>query len=152
MINSISNGMMPMPAQQNRSSSPLTDDQKQLISDTLKQYDADNLTEADAQSIVSLFSEAGIQPGKALEEAMSAAGFDARAVGDTAGLQAQRPGPPPGDGNKGGLTVDQETLNQLVSLLDQYLNNDMSEEERNSTLESLRATLVPEEGLFDDKA
>lgn len=152
MIDSISIGMMPMPPRQNGNDTPLTDDQKQLISETLKQYDANNLTETDAQSIVSTFSEVGIQPGKALMEAMATDGFDARVVGETAGVQGPPPGPPPGQGNTGGLNVDQERLDELVNLLDQYLNDDMSDVERKSTLDSIRETLVPETGLFSDKA
>ena len=152
MINSISNSMMPMPPQQNRNETALTDDQKQLISNTLGKYDASNLTEADAQAIVKTFSEAGIQPGKAMAEAMSASGFDAREIGDTAGLQRQDKGPPPGQGGNGGLNIDQESLEQVFSLLDQYLHTDMSDEERNSVLESIRGTLIPEDGLFSDQA
>ena len=152
MIDSISSGMMPMPPRQNGNDTPLTDDQKQLISETLKQYDANNLTETDAQSIVTAFSEAGIQPGKALMEAMATEGFDARTVGEAAGLQGQPPGPPPGQGNQGGLNVDPERLDELVNLLDQYLHDEMSDAERQSTLDSIRETLIPEAGLFNDKA
>lgn len=152
MIDSISNGMMPMPPRQDGNGTPLTDDQRQLISETLKQYDANKLTEADAQSIVTAFSNAGIQPGKTLVETMAAEGFDARAIGEAAGLQGRPPGPPPGQESNGDITVDEERLAELVNLLDQYLHDDMSDKERKSTLESLRGTLVPEEGLFSDKA
>lgn len=152
MINSISNSMIPMPPQQNRSETSLTDDQRQLISDTLEQYDSSNLSEADAQSIVKTFSEAGIQPGKSMAEAMAANGFDAREIGDTAGLQGREMGPPPGNGSSGGLNIDQESLEQVFSLLDQYLHADMSDVERKSILESIRGTLIPEEGLFNDTA
>jgi hypothetical protein len=152
MIDSISSGMMPMSPQQNRSTTSLTDDQRQLISDTLAQYDADNLTKAGAQSIVKIFNEAGIQPGKALTEAMAANGFNAREVGDTAGLRGRETGPPPAQGSNGGLNIDKESLEQLFTLLDQYLHDDMSDAERQSTLDSIRGTLIPEQGLFSDQA
>ena len=152
MIDSISSGMRPMPPQQNRSTASLTDDQKQLISDTLAQYDAGNLTKVDAQSIVKIFNEAGIQPGKALAEAMAANGFNAREVGDTAGLRGRETGPPPAQGSNGGLNIDKESLEQLFTLLDQYLHDDMSDAERQSTLDSIRGTLIPEQGLFSDQA
>ncbi len=83
MIDGISGGMMPIPSsgrQGGPSSTPLTEEQKTTISETLEQFDASNLTEADAQSIVNAFSEAGIQPGREMAEAMSAAGFNAREV------------------------------------------------------------------------
>lgn len=156
MINSISNNLISMPDQQGRSTSPLNEEQRQLIDNTLKQYDADSLSEADAQSIVQTFSEAGIQPGRELAEAMASAGFDAREVGQAAGVQGPPPGqgmgPPPGQGNSAGTNLDKETLEALFTLLDQYLNEDMSEAERKSVLDEIRGTIVPEDGLINETA
>jgi len=54
----------------------LTDDQKTEAQSILSQYDAENITEEDAQSIFDQFREAGIQPGKDLDEVIEEAGFD----------------------------------------------------------------------------
>lgn len=81
-----------------RSSASLTEFQTELIASTLAQYDSQNLTQEDAEAIVNTFSEAGIAPSKALEEAMNTAGFDAREVGDmarTEGSQLSGAMPPP---------------------------------------------------------
>lgn len=67
-------------------SSSLSTDQKTLIEETLSQYDADSLSAEDAAAIVEAFTEAGIEPSKALESAMSASGFDAKEVGNLAGV------------------------------------------------------------------
>lgn len=87
-----------------------------------------------------------------MAEAMAVNGFDAREIGDTAGLQGQEMGPPPSQGSSGGFNIDQESLEQVFSLLDQILHADMSDVERKSTLESIRGKLIPEEGLFNDTA
>jgi hypothetical protein len=93
MINSIgSSGSMPPPPP--RSSQPLTEDQQQLLTDTLSEYDTENLTSSDAQSIIETLSDAGIQPGKELESAMAELGFDAKNIGELAGGE-HRPPPPP---------------------------------------------------------
>ena len=95
MINSINSGAsMPPPP---RTEQNLTGDQQSVISDTLSEFDVDNLTEADALSIVAAFSEAGIQPGLALEKAVSEAGFDAKTIGELANSseEGSRPPPPP---------------------------------------------------------
>jgi hypothetical protein len=68
------------------SSSGLSSSQLALIEETLAQYDAESLSAEDAKEIVEIFSEAGITPSAALESAMSASGFDAREVGDLAGV------------------------------------------------------------------
>jgi len=74
MINAMSSGMMPPPPRTGTEQN-LTEDQQSLITETLSQYDVENLTEADALSIVEAFSEAGIQPGLALEKAVSSSFF-----------------------------------------------------------------------------
>jgi len=95
MINSINSGAsMPPPP---RTEQSLTGVQQSVISDTLSEFDVDNLSEADALSIVAAFSEAGIQPGLALEKAVSEAGFDAKTIGELANSseEGSRPPPPP---------------------------------------------------------
>lgn len=94
MISSISSAAaMPPP----RSEKSLTQEQQTLITDTLSQFDPENLTESEAISITEAFSQAGIQPGKALGSAMSELGFDAKNIGDLAGVEktGRKPPPPP---------------------------------------------------------
>lgn len=150
MIDGISGNQMPMLHQQGRGANALTNTQQQLVSKTLSRYDANNLSETDAKAIVSAFSEAEIQPGKALAEAMAAQGFDAAVVGQAAG--AKPPPPPPSQDNGSGINIDQKSLQSLLSLLDQTQRSDISEEERTSILQTIRETLVPEEGIVDQEA
>ena len=131
MIGSVSSSTM-MPQQMSggkgaSNTSSLTTSQQETISSVLSQYDASNLSESDAQSIVEAFKAAGIQPGQALEEAMSAEGFDAKEVGSLAGVGGRHgggnmPPPPP---------PSEEEVNSISSLLDTLLN--MSEEEEDET-------------------
>lgn len=148
MINSVGSSGMSMPTGYRPQNLPaLSNDQQTLISETLSQYDADSLSEADAQSIVTTFQEAGIQPGKGLEEAMSVAGFDARSIGEKAGPQGPRPsGPPPQDG---GFTVSEDTLEELYTLLDQYYAEDTSTADKTGLQSSIQELLGSETRLFE---
>lgn len=134
----------------------LTTEQQQLIQDTLSEFDFENLTENDALSIVETFEAAGIQPGNALVEAMASAGFDARAVGEMAGVQDPQGGqsmpPPPPPPKSSGMTMDEESMNQIISLLDQLYSEDMEESTRQQAIDEIRELLVPEEGLFSAQA
>lgn len=151
--------MRPQRGQGGHGNASLSDEQKQLISDTLAEYDIDELTEEDAQSIISIFQESGIQPGKDLEEAMDSAGFDARTVGEMAGLGQQegqsRQGPPPQD-MASGLNLSEDSMQQLYSLLDQYYSDSTSSKDRSSLTESIQTLLASELGsdknIFSAKA
>ncbi|MCP3671663.1 MAG: hypothetical protein GY814_14785 [Gammaproteobacteria bacterium] len=151
MIDSISNtGMAMPPPPHGHGGASLTDDQKQLITDTLSKFDADSLTESDATSIVSSFQEAGIQPGMELAQAMEAAGFDAKAVGDMAGVQ----GPPPGgsQGQSGGINISEELLEELYTLLDQYYAEETTDVDRSSLMDTISKLLGSENSIFSAKA
>jgi len=131
MIGSIdSSGFPPLSVGGSSSSanqSSLSLDQQQVIEDTLANYDASNLSESDAQAIVTAFSEAGIQPSKELAETMQSLGFDAREVGDLAGVSGQQAGgmpPPP--------PPSQEEVDTVSSLIDTLFNSD--EDDEDSTL------------------
>jgi urease gamma subunit len=102
----------------------------------LSQYDSENLSEADAQAIVEAFQAEGIQPGRALAEAMNAEGFDAREVGQLAGVEGPRggggmppPPPPPSD----------EEVSSISSLLDTLLNSDEEDEESTTTTSGINS-------------
>lgn len=108
---------MPPPPRTERT---LTEEQQLLISDTLSQFDAGNLTESDAQSIVEAFSEGGIQPGSALEKAMSDSGFDAKTVGDLANVSGKGSMPPPPP------KQDTDEISSMVDYLNELLDEKLS--------------------------
>jgi len=148
--------------------SHLTDKQSQLVTDTLSKYDPNNLTEADAKEITSSFREAGIRPSKALKEAISAEGFDAKAVAKKAGIrpikalkeamlaegvkgldariaakkvEIQAPHPSSLDGSKESFNISENQLSELYRLLHEYHNNDSLNADRNSLLNSIQGVL-----------
>ncbi|MDO6567871.1 hypothetical protein Q4561_12435 [Alteromonas sp. 1_MG-2023] len=81
-------GMPPRPEGQ-----ALTDSQKESVSSILSSFDPENLSSDDAASIVEQFKEAGIEPSKSLNTALSSAGFDGKNVAELAGMG--KPPPPP---------------------------------------------------------
>ncbi|MBL4630907.1 MAG: hypothetical protein JKY14_07030 [Paraglaciecola sp.] len=91
--------------------SSLSDEETSLIEETLSGYDADNLTQSDAASIVEAFAEAGIAPSSAFADKLAEEGFDAREIGDLAGVgpsetgQPPPPPPPPSSGGSGNLDL-----------------------------------------------
>jgi len=134
MINSVTSGMS-MPPQRPRAEQNLSEDQQQLISDTLSQFDADNMSEADAVSIVEAFSQASIQPGAALEKSMSELGFNAKSIGELANVSdsGRRPPPPKQSSEEIGSMVD-----YLAELLKEKLadnnNSALTDEDKQSIL------------------
>ena len=119
--------------------SHLTDKQSQHITVTLSKYDPNNLTKADAKEIVSSFREAGIRPSKALKEAMSAEGFDAKILAKKGGLQP--PHPSSTAEKKESLNISENQLSELYKLLQQYHNDDSLNKDRNSLLNSIQGVL-----------
>ena len=155
MVNGISGNsqMQAMMPPQQAQQSKLTTEQSQLIEDTLAEFDPEALSASDAQSIVEAFKDAGIQPGAALEQAMSDAGFDARSVGDLAGVgEGGAPPPPPGGANMSQpLELDEELLSDLNELLNDYYSGELSDEEKETTLSSIQSIIqssAPEDGLL----
>jgi len=104
----------------------LTSSQLETISSVLSNYDSSNLSSEDAFSIVSSFKEAGIKPSESLAKAMESEGFDAKEVGDLAGVKGSGgmppPPPPPPSGSK-----QEET--DISSLLDELLSIEEDQEE-----------------------
>ncbi len=138
-------------------SQSLSQEQQQTIKDTLANFDVDNLSESDAASIVEAFNEAGIRPGAALEAAMAESGFDAKTVGEMAGVtQSRPPGPPPGGGGQAGqLNLSDEMMSNLNDLLDEYLGGTFEDSEQESLLAEIKEILAegaPEGGLVNVKA
>lgn len=131
MINSINSGMqIPMA----RSEQSLTAEQQQTLTETLSEFDADSLSESDAISIIESLASAGIQPGKALENSMSELGFDAKGIGELAGVNkadnGNKPPPPP----KQSSEEITELVDYLTELLEEKLASSaetgLSDEER----------------------
>ena len=119
---------------------PLTEEQKNTLNEILAQYDSEDLSEEDAQTIVEAFKEAGIQPGEELKSLLEDAGFDAEELANLAGIQPgeqSRPPPPPEYQNNNN-SVNQESLQQLQSILGQFSDlsnlNSGDEEKLNSLL------------------
>lgn len=162
MINTITSGVtstgmqMPPPKSQEK----LSDDQRELIAETLAKYDSETLTEDDALSIIAAFEEAGIMPGQEMAELMSEAGFDAKELGDLAGVGGpeqggQRPPPPPDGMEPGSLNMSADATQELNSLLDQYFSEGISSDEKESTLAAMQAIFEassPETGLINQYA
>lgn len=69
---------------QTLTASPISADQKASMNKVLSRFDSKNLTSADAKKITTEFKKLGVQPGRALEEVMAAAGFNAQQVGQLA--------------------------------------------------------------------
>ena len=160
--NGILGSLMPQSLAQGRQ---LTDKQAQLVKDTLSKYEPNNLTEADAKEIVSSFREAGIRPSKALKEAMSAEGFDAREVIKKSGIrplkalkeamlaeglaakivakkaELQLPSPSNSAGKKEKFNISENQLSELYKLLHKYHNNDSLDADRDSLLNSIQEVL-----------
>ncbi|MCJ9428427.1 hypothetical protein [Kordiimonas marina] len=131
----------------------LTDDQKKQISDILSNYDPSKLTKDDAKAIVSQLQDAGIQPGKGFAEAFKAAGFDAKAVGEKAGLKPPKGGPggPGGPGGLGGAGqgggLNAKGLQTLKDVLSNYDLSNLSADDEKSIVEALKgAGLLGEQG------
>jgi hypothetical protein len=108
----------PPPAAGGQSS--LSEEQTSLIEETLSGYDADNLSESDAASIVEAFAEAGIAPSSAFAGKLAEIGFDAREIGDLAGVGTteggQKPPPPPSSSSNLDLT---DAVDYLETLFDE---------------------------------
>lgn len=89
---------------QARTTAGISADQKESMNKVLSQFDANNLSSADAKKITSAFKKIGVEPGRALEEVMAAAGFNAQQVGQLAFGAGATPAEGPG-GSKGVDTV-----------------------------------------------
>jgi len=140
------------PAKQDK---PLTEQQTQLVSETLSQYEMEQLTQEDAVEIVEAFKEAGVTPGKALAEAMAQFEFDARSVGELAGIKGNETGPPPplqSQPKKDSITS--EMLDFLSEQLDKYGDGELSLENKESIMAAMQKefSLQPGQHLLDEQA
>ncbi len=132
MINSIGT-VGQMPAKQSNQLSMSTD-QKEQVQEILKQFSVESLTSSDASSIVESFKELGIAPTKELEQLIADNGFDAKSIGDMAGVgDAQRPPPPPQNNGQN----SSEMISFLEELLEKY-DSQLSEDDKDSILAAVQ--------------
>lgn len=96
---------------QARTTAGISADQKESMNKVLSQFDANNLSSADAKKITTAFKKIGVEPGRALEEVMAAAGFNAQQVGQLAfGAGAT---PTEGPGSSKGVDTVRSSLAEL---------------------------------------
>ena len=120
----------------------LSTQQKAIVEDVLSKYDTNSLSANDAMEIVESFQEAGIAPSQALASTMEASGFDAKEVGDLAGIGGGKPmgGPPP--------PPPQEDLDSVSSLLESLLSSD-DEDEDDTTTSSISSSSSSFDAILD---
>lgn len=151
MISSVTGtgGAMPPPPMQQSSSQALSDDQKTTIADILADYDSDNLTAETASSLVDALTEAGIQPGAALAEELADAGFDAREIGDLAGVgsSGQQPPPPPSGES---TEISSEQLTSIADYLDSLIESGTIDLSSATRSEDIYALLAEKFGMSVD--
>jgi len=131
MIGSVNSNSMVMSGQiGNTNNTPLSESQLETISSVLSNYDSSNLSAEDASAIVEAFSSAGIEPSRELANAMSSEGFNAKEVGDLAGVgkgDMPPPPPPPPPSNS------EQEESDISSLLDSLLSIQSEDEESTIT-------------------
>jgi len=136
----------------------LSTEQKETISAILSDYEGAALSEQDAKDLVAAFQEAGIKPSKDFADTLETAGFDAREIGDLAGVEppngrdAGAPPPPPQEGQSTG--VNKENLQLLQSILEQYTDiwNLSSEDEQALSDSIMAAGLIGPGSLIDTQS
>ena len=132
-ISSVSSSQVYQPQTSNASkSSSLSTDQQAFITDLLSQYDSESLSASDAKEIVKALQEAGIEPSKAMESTMAASGFDAKEIGDLAGV---------GKGDGGGRPMGppppkKEEMSSVSDLLESLLSSDEEEDDTTTSTTS----------------
>lgn len=131
-----------------RGGTPLTDEQKTKIQDILSNYDPNSITETTAKEIFQKFSDAGIQPGRGMKEAIEAAGFDAenlRELGMPADFEMK-------GGRPGGMhkapSITEEQAATVTDILSDYDAANLSSTDISSILSAFRdAGIGPAKGL-----
>jgi len=157
MINNVNSGMS-MPPPPPRSEQSLTEEQQTFITDTLAEFNADELSEEDALGIIEMFSEANIQPGAALEKAMSSAGFDAKSIGDIAAASDSARPPPPPPPPKQSTDEISSMVDYLAELLEETLaaseSETLSDEDKQAILAQVfdKFNMEPSESIINTSA
>lgn len=104
--------------------------QSQDLKNVLSNFDPNNISETDAKNIVNKVKEIGVRPGQPLVLVFASEGFDAKSIGEKAGVRGDRPPPPPGDGQSGPKgRVNSEALSALKLLVDSKEGEEISANE-----------------------
>ena len=143
MINSIGSGMqMPQMQSSQSSQSSMSAEQKEKVEQILSQFSSEDLSNSDATSIVESFAELNITPTKELEQLMADNGFDAKSIGDTAGVGGSQmpPPPPPNEASN-----SSEMVSFLEELLENY-DNQLSDDDKDSILSAVQEKFGINEG------
>lgn len=103
----------------------LTSDQKETLSNILSNYDSSKMTEEDQKSLFDSMMSAGIPMSDETASIMEAEGFSAPEK-----PQGPPPPPPPQGGDQSSQlsSIDDETKDTLLSLIDQYLSGEIDED------------------------
>lgn len=140
MMNLADVGSMPTRSVQ-AGMTPLTQEQLTGLAKVLENYDADALSQSDAKDIVSQVKDLGITPGRGLASAMADAGFNARDIGQKAGVgkAGPPPPPPPGEGGPGAQsgTINSEAIAALKLLIEGYEGGEITDDDWNDILTAM---------------
>ena len=117
------------------STNSLTDDQKKTLQDIISKYDPETITQDQMKSMMDEIKEAGIKPGKAFGEVMNAAGFKPPEKPQGAPPQGPPPQGPPPDVQQ---SSDEDITTQLLNLLNQNKTGEVSENDINDFIQSLK--------------
>lgn len=132
MMNAIGSTMQ-MPSMQFNQPT-MTSEQKISVQELLADFSADDLSESDALSIVEGLSSAGIAPSQELAQIMAESGFDAKAIGDMAGVNDNKMPPPPPPSE---MTNSTEMLSFLDDLLADF-DDQLTDEQQQSILSQVQ--------------
>ena len=146
----------------NRGSS-LSLEQQTIIEETLANYDSDSLSQSDAKEIVDIFKDAGIEPSNNFASALASVGFDAKEIGDLAGVsktataEASGPaggrpagGPPPGPPPSS--SEDEEEIESIYDLLEALLSTDDEDEDTSISSSSSTNSILSGTGYDDESS
>jgi len=132
MISSVnsSNMMQPPPPPK---SNPLTEDQKQMVSDIISKYDSSNISDTDFRSMMTEIHDAGITPSRDLRNMVEEAGF----------TMPEGKGP---EGVKGGSRPEPPQF--AKDLMEKISSGDTTEEEIQQLMQNLQLEQGETQGLL----
>ena len=146
----ISSSLPPFNQSQSFSVSKLSNEQKEMITYILSDYDSSMLSETEAKELVYMFQDAGINPSRDLADVLETNGFDARSIGELAGV------PEPHTKDEEALLPNRSGVNQgnlqlLQSILEQYPDiSNLSTQEQLTLSDRLLETGLLEPGALID--
>jgi hypothetical protein len=114
----------------------LSDEQKATLEEILAKYDSENLSDEDAKALMDELKAAGIPPCKDTFEIMKAEGFTPPKPPEGQGP----PPPPPSDGSNQTSSLTSEQKTQLMDLIEQLKNGEISEDSFLTTLNQMASS------------